>query len=449
VKRHILESKRSVPLVDSCDVAVAGGGIAGVAAALAAARHGVKVCLIEKESALGGLATLGNIVYYLPLCDGRGNQIIGGIGEELLKLSIGDNPRAFPSCWKKGGSKKARLKIRYQATFNPAYFMLEMERLIIEHKIRLWYDTRFCAVNKTGRIINALIVENKSGRCGIECKTVVDASGDADVCAAAGENTVSLGTNVRSGWFYYYDGQKVRLNQFSEMYDESGLRVPGGRRGFAGDCAESVTAQVIETRQMIRKACRDLGKKFGSHAICPLMLSVIPALRMTRRLKGAFELMESDERKYFDDTVGMTGDWRKSGPVYYLPLSSLRATQTDNLIAAGRCVSAGPGAWDIVRAIPTCAVTGEIAGTTAALASRNNKGHIALIDKTNLQSVLRRQGVIMDSRFSLRRRMPEAALRPGDGVEGERGATGHVAGHEIRYHNRARTPRDAAAGRGP
>jgi hypothetical protein len=246
----------------------------------------------------------------------------------------------------------------------------------------------------------ALIVENKSGRCAVACKTVVDASGDADVCYAAGENTVTLGTNVRAGWFYYYGDKKVRLAQLLEMYDASGLTVPRGGRGFFGDRADDVTSQVIESRRLIRKACRDLKNKFGADSICPLMLPVIPSFRMTRRLKGRMELKESDEGKVFDDAVGMTGDWRKSGPVYYLPLSALTATQADNLVVAGRCISAGPGAWDIVRAIPACAVTGEIAGTAAALATRKNKGSIALIDTANLQSVLRRQGVIIDPRFS-------------------------------------------------
>ena len=70
------------------EVVVCGGGIAGIAAALAAARNGAKTCLIEREFALGGLATLGLIVVYLPLCDGAGVKMSAGIAEELLKLSI-------------------------------------------------------------------------------------------------------------------------------------------------------------------------------------------------------------------------------------------------------------------------------------------------------------------------------------------------------------------------
>ena len=86
--KEIIERDRKLPVTASCDVLVAGGGIAGIAAAMAAARGGKKVMLLEREYALGGMATLGLVTIYLPLCDGEGNQVIYGIGEELLKLSI-------------------------------------------------------------------------------------------------------------------------------------------------------------------------------------------------------------------------------------------------------------------------------------------------------------------------------------------------------------------------
>ena len=73
---------------DSCDVLVVGAGIAGVSAALAAARGGADVILAEREYAPGGMATLGLIAIYLPLCDGMGRQVSYGISEELLRLSI-------------------------------------------------------------------------------------------------------------------------------------------------------------------------------------------------------------------------------------------------------------------------------------------------------------------------------------------------------------------------
>lgn len=73
---------------DECDVLVCGGGVAGISAALAAARLGKRVILLEKQFILGGLGTAGLVTIYLPLCDGLGHQVSFGIAEELLRLSI-------------------------------------------------------------------------------------------------------------------------------------------------------------------------------------------------------------------------------------------------------------------------------------------------------------------------------------------------------------------------
>ena len=85
----MMEDKFSVPtkIREAYDVIVVGGGIAGISAAVAAGRLGSRVLLIEKGILLGGLATVGLISWYEPLCDGEGTQLIGGIGEELIRLS--------------------------------------------------------------------------------------------------------------------------------------------------------------------------------------------------------------------------------------------------------------------------------------------------------------------------------------------------------------------------
>lgn len=72
----------------SYDVIIIGGGMAGVAAAISARRKGAEVLIIEKTALLGGLATFGVVPYYLPICDGKGNKVLGGITEELLHLSV-------------------------------------------------------------------------------------------------------------------------------------------------------------------------------------------------------------------------------------------------------------------------------------------------------------------------------------------------------------------------
>ncbi len=90
--KYIQENPKQIPVVGEYDVVVAGGGIAGIAAALAAVRQGAKTLLIEKQFALGGLATLGLVTIYLPLCDGCGRQVSFGIaaamGKDLDTLEI-------------------------------------------------------------------------------------------------------------------------------------------------------------------------------------------------------------------------------------------------------------------------------------------------------------------------------------------------------------------------
>ena len=125
----------------------------------------------------------------------------------------------------------------------------------------------------------------------------------------------------------------------------------------------------------------------------PVSLPTIPQLRMTRRLQGRYTLDAAEEGKHFPESVGMTGDWRKSGPVYELPAGILYCGAVENLFAAGRCVSVTESMWDITRVIPGCAVTGQAAGTAAALLSLRGRWEIG-----ELQAALIRDGALLHLR---------------------------------------------------
>lgn len=393
MKKYLIERAKRVPIAGTYDVVVVGGGIAGVAAALAAARNGASVSLLEKAGALGGLATLGNVAVYLPLCDGMGHKVIGGLGEELLKLSAGDGVSEFPACWKRGGDKQERLRTRYEYVFNPASFLISLEGLVLAGGVNLRYDTRFCDVAKKARGIEAVLIEDKTGRRALRCRTVVDASGDADVCARGGEETVSVRTAGVAGWFYYYEGTGVLLNCLS--LDPDG-------RTYAGEKAEDVTRYLVDTRQATLGRIRALKRRHPGRPVHPVVLPTLPGFRMTRRLKGRYVLTEADEKRCFDDAIGMTGDWRKRRPIYSIPFRCLIGRKLDNLIAAGRCISSTRGAWDVTRAIPACAVTGEAAGTAAALACRRTGGSFGALCVEDLQARLRKQKVLLDRRSARR-----------------------------------------------
>lgn len=404
MNRYITEPSKRIPVIGAYDVAVVGGGVAGVAAALAAARIGANVCLLEKECALGGLATLGLVTHYLPLCDGMGHQVVGGLGEELLRLSVRDGFAQIPACWQESCNQPGHREKRYEVHFNPTSFMLALEEIVLHEGVTLLYDTRFCDVVKKGNLIEAIVVENKSGRSALMCSTVVDATGDADICVQAGEETASLRTNVRAAWFYSWDGSgsRVELTKFTMPWDPGGLEVRGDDKGYAGDEAEDVTAQIVDTRKLLREKLKLLRHQAG-YPVYPLLVPTVATLRMTRRLKGQIELDEAHDRHYFEDAVGMTGDWRKPGPIYFIPLRCLTGVKTDNLITAGRCISTRNQAWDVSRAIPTCVVTGEAAGTAAALASRMAEGCFSKLNVKLVQDQLTAQDVIIDIDMALER----------------------------------------------
>lgn len=400
---RIDEPARQIPVADACDVAVVGGGIAGVAAAVAAARNGARVCLLERYCALGGLATLGNVTKWLPLCDGMGSQVIGGLGEELLRRSVAGLRRerhaagfhGIPECWQPQGDLEARKRRRFKTGFNPASYLLALEELVADAGIRLLYDTRFCALRCDGRRVTHVIVENKSGRNAIACRTLVDATGDADVCFAAGEETVSLNTNVPAGWFYTIAGGDLQLHVLSKEYSRTAARMRDDEASFRGDDAGHVTALILHTRAMVRKKIADMRERHSADDVQIIMPATTACFRMTRRLVAGYTLSAGDVHQWFDDTIGLTGDWRQAGPVYAIPLRCLRARHIANLVVAGRCISVDSTAWDALRAIPPCVVTGEAAGTAAALASAQCDGRIHQLPYRTLRKRLLDQGVIL------------------------------------------------------
>jgi hypothetical protein len=107
------------------------------------------------------------------------------------------------------------------------------------------------------------------------------------------------------------------------------------------------------------------GEISARHALTNI--ASIPQVRMTRRIKGVYTMNDEEVFKTFSDSIGMTGDWRKIGPVYEIPFSCLYGKDIKNLITCGRNISVTDDMWDITRVIPVCAVTGEAAGIAAAI----------------------------------------------------------------------------------
>ena len=162
------------------------------------------------------------------------------------------------------------------------------------------------------------------------------------------------------------------------------------------DDGAQVTDQIIQTRTLIRQRLAEIQAQQPADDPQVIMPPTMACFRMTRRLDSNFTLGEQHMHQWFDDTIGLTGDWRKPGPVYAIPLGSLMGVQNHNLLAAGRCVSVDNTAWDVLRVIPPCVVTGEAAGTAAAMAALQTKGDVHALRPEAIQNQLRRQGVLLD-----------------------------------------------------
>lgn len=373
------------------DVVVCGGGIAGVSAALAASRNNAKVLLVEREYALGGLATLGLIAIYLPLCDGKGVKMSSGISEELLKLSLKYGTGQIPKAWIQDSSIEDKKETRYQVEFNPASFIIAMEEKLLENGVKILFGCHISGAETENNEVKYITIETKTGKQKIYGKTFIDTTGDADICYFSGEQTVTDETNRKTGWYFSYDENELKLNMLSDsLYTD----ISNESRMYSGTNMNDVSQICIDARKMILDDI--LNKRKINEKIYPILIPTFHGLRMTRRFKGEFEFSANNhEKEFFEDSIGMIGNWRKPGLRYSLPLRIIVGDKNKNLYIAGRCVSTDKSGWDITRVIPSCAVTGEAAGTIAAYQSIN--GQKPTIEE--LQEILIKNGVLLNKKL--------------------------------------------------
>ncbi len=375
----------------SCDVLVCGGGFAGISAALAASRLNKKVILLEKEYALGGLGTLGLITIYLALCDGFGKQVSFGLAEELLKLSIklGAENDLGKNWWGVENSNRTENDNRFEACFNPHLFAILAEQELLKTGVNILYGTYAVDVLKENEKISQVIAHNKSGKIILNAKSVVDATGDADILNfACGPTETFKQGNILAAWYYSFCNKKgyhIKPLGFCDVPDEqktedTQVELLNNRR-FLGLDGQEVSEYVALSHKAILDDIIKCRKELGEDYV-PVTIPTIPQLRMTRKLVGEYILSDKEMHTYFEDSIGMVSDWRKRGPVYEVPFRTLYSKKIKNLIMAGRCTSVTESMWDIMRVIPCCSVTGQAAGTAAALSDDFSTLNIELLQKT-------------------------------------------------------------------
>ena len=404
------EPARDIPVVRDVDVIVVGGGPAGLAAAIAAARAGAQTVLVEQFGYLGGTATaslMACINGFRNQVEPETTQTVRGIAEEIvLELKaldgLGNSPypqKAYPTT---PGA------LEYSYAIDTERFKVVTLQLCVDAGVDLLFHTYFAdTIVDEGRV-QGIIVENKSGRQALLARVVVDASGDGDVAARAGAafwqtekdaaprlyaalldrsefgpdrpaepHACDFGTNAVVWGPGVLPINGVDAEQLSQAEIDARLRVYDDFAAKQAQHPELAGARVVETPPLL-------------------------GIRQTRFIEGEYKLTAEDaiEGRRFDDVIAISScpiihyyGYRRylEHEGYDIPYRTLVPRQLDNLLVTGRCISSEQQPYESHRAMVPMMAIGQASGLAAALAARQGVAPRDLDIKT-LQEALLNQG---------------------------------------------------------
>ena len=392
--------QKSVPVKKKYDVIVCGGGVAGVAAAVTSAQNGLSTLLLEKSNILGGLGTLGLINLFVPMCNGRGKQIIFGLAEKWLRLSATLGWDTIPPEWKNGEPKEPT-NVRYVQRYSPAIFAYQLTEEVKNSGADVLFDCMAIDPLMDGNRCVGVFTEGKGGTEFYSCKMLIDTTGDCDVLRRAGVPTVS-GEN-----FFTFSAKMITLDSCQKAVDEQDIRhiykgISGGGINLYGDnqpddvpkwsglTVDEVTDYIVRNHLLILEKLKKTDRKTREIVTTPGM----PQFRTTCHIKGDHSLKVADAYRHFDDSVCAINDFDHRDHLFEVPLRALTRRDFPNVITAGRSADGTGYGWDILRVIPPAILTGQAAGQAAALAIKTGKD-VAFVDVKTLQNDLEAQNVMI------------------------------------------------------
>lgn len=434
--------QHSVPVRREVDVAVIGGGPAGMAAAVTAARLGATVFLVESQSAFGGMGTSGGLPFFCRPTDGK-NFLSAGFGEEV-----------YNRLWDRGGAGHWMVRNEHPEEiggfiYNPEVLKRIYDELAEEAGVDFLFNTSLIDVITDSGIVTHAVCAAKSGIFVVAANVFVDATGDGDLSVMAGakfekgdaESLMQPGTlfSFWSGVDWkrvkpWRDGVRMKEAIGKKLFTVPDISLPGilptradcgwGNVGHAfgldGTDEVSITQALVDSRRRIPEYEAYYRQFVPGYENATLQFTA-PSLgvRETRRILGDYVLSVEDFKKQavFEDEIGryaypvdlhssrpcreresnalfQTLRYHNPGESYGVPYRCLLPCSLVNVLTAGRCVSTDRYMQGSLRVQPGCHITGQAAGAAAALAAQRNRSprDIAIQD---LQKTLRKLGAFL------------------------------------------------------
>ena len=436
----IHEPARTVPVFRDCDVLVVGGGPSGTAAAIAAARTGAEVVLLERANHLGGLSTGGLVIWIDRMTDWSGQQIIQGMASDLLdrlpKDAVAGPPRGLwgraddvtAAYWRERTAAFHGI-VTWSPTIDPEHLKLASQEMVLESNVHLVLHAWGSVPLMDGNRVTGAIFESKEGRMAIRAAVTIDGTGDGDIfhrAGAANETDVderdihscintawTFGGVDMPRWIAFKTGQKDEFAAFMERgrgfcdglferpfvswRDDVALFMGPRLAGYSAVNVEDQTEVEIRSHRLMARHLDVYRAHAPGFENAFLMLSA-PQLgvRHARRLVGVDKVTRDDwpTGAVRPDEIGVSPSLSPKFPNISVPYGCLVPATTDGLLVTGRAISCDATSHSFLREVPQCWLTGQAAGVAAAIAIGQGVAprHVAI---GRVQNELRRQGVFV------------------------------------------------------
>jgi len=432
----VREAAREVPVHAVCDVLVVGGGPAGTAAAVAAARLGARTMLLERHNHLGGLSTGGLVIWIDRMTDWEGRKVIRGFAEEYLdrlpKDALAGPP---PGAW---GSRDAAMAswwalrsaafhgiVTHSPTCDPEWMKATALEMVIEAGAEVLFHAWGAEPVVQDGAVRGAVFESKQGRRAVLAKVVVDATGDGDLFARAGAASDSdtderdIHHCINTAWLFahvdmprylawraekpaefsdFMARAKAEIGLFDKAFaswrDDVALFMGPRLAGYDATEVDDLSEIEIRSRRLMLEHLRIYRRDAPGFERATLMLSAPQiGVRHARRLRGvAAVTRETWDGRVHAEEIGVSPSLAPKFASVSVPYGALVPERLDGLLAPGRHLACDATSHSFLREIPQCWLTGQAAGAAAALAADAGVEPRA-VEIGLLRAALRRQGV--------------------------------------------------------